>query len=276
VPAASLTASSDELFAVDFPGADGRTPMRVIDPATGEVTRTLDVDAPLDQVVAGDGVLWAVTDDSHVLRIDPHTGATTSTGDLSDARQLAVAGDAVWVSTETHLRHLDAASGALVATVPLPGTPRFNLAAGSDGAYVDVVAPERDPDGSLRLLLVAVDSATNQVSASAPSVPDHGASAIAAASDAVWTVAGAGPTAVRDPASLEVHERARAGGFAVVTTSQGVWVGRHRELAALDGRARETFSQPLVDGALDGNDMAVAGDRVWVLNEGTVLGIITQ
>jgi len=112
-----------------------------LDPATGDVTDTLDIRRPR-AVAATDGALWVSTspyDDITLLRVDPTTLETVAELTLpgTPAEQLLAVGPAgVWVVTENRrLVRIDPATNQIAADVPVTGTT-IELAVGEDAAWV--------------------------------------------------------------------------------------------------------------------------------------------
>jgi hypothetical protein len=96
-PLSGLAATSGELYASDYEGWIFR-----VDPGTRRVTHRRHVGASLTDVRAGDGVLWAISDEGSkgiLLRIDPATLRAIGKPILAVARpsHIEVRGTRVWV-----------------------------------------------------------------------------------------------------------------------------------------------------------------------------------
>jgi hypothetical protein len=112
-----------------------------LDPATGDVTDTLDIASPR-AVAATDDALWVSTsphDDITLLRVDPTTLETVAELTLpgTPAEKLLAVGPAgVWVVTENRrLVQIDPATDEIVTDVPVTGTT-IELAVGEGAAWV--------------------------------------------------------------------------------------------------------------------------------------------
>jgi streptogramin lyase len=113
-----------------------------VDPATGRALVVPEVEdgAPVVDLVAGAGAVWAVTSAAGLLRIDPGTARLTApnSGPVS---ALAVGAGGVWAvccqgrGRRGRVTRLDAVSGRVITTAGLPGRP-LAVGAGQGGVWV--------------------------------------------------------------------------------------------------------------------------------------------
>jgi streptogramin lyase len=113
-----------------------------VDPATGRALVVPEVEdgAPVVDLVAGAGAVWAVTSAAGLLRIDPGTARLTApnSGPVS---AVAVGAGGVWAvccqgrGRRGRVTRLDPASGRVITTAGLPGRP-LAVGAGPGGVWV--------------------------------------------------------------------------------------------------------------------------------------------
>ena len=113
-----------------------------VDPATGRalVVPGVEAAAPVVDLAAGAGAVWAVTSGAGLLRIDPRSARLTASlpGPVS---AVAAGAGGVWaVCCQGRIRpgrvtRLDPASGRVIAAVGLPGRP-LAVGAGPGGVWV--------------------------------------------------------------------------------------------------------------------------------------------
>jgi hypothetical protein len=269
----SITAGIGSLFVMTSTKGNDATRVRVLDPATNSVVRTITVAAELEQLVAGDGVLWGVARDGRVLRIDPTDGVVRATID-AHVNAIAVAGSTIWGTRD--VVRIDAGSDAILATVPVPGRAHGQIAVGPNGVYVEFEAAERNPNGSLKILYARIDPETNDLTTTVPAVPDEGASGLVADADAFWTVASAGgPTVAWDPRTLQIDARAATAGFGVVLAAPGAWIATGSDVTVVDSAGRVVFEQRIVGTAASDDQLAASNGSVWVLAEDVLVRLRT-
>jgi hypothetical protein len=113
-----------------------------VDPATGRalVVSEVDTGAPVVDLTAGAGAVWAVTSSAGLLRIDPRTARLTAPNP-GPVSAIATGAGGVWaVCCQGRVRRgrvtrLDPASGRVVAAVGLPGRP-LAVGAGPGAVWV--------------------------------------------------------------------------------------------------------------------------------------------
>ena len=124
-----------------MPGASASSPGASPSPSpSGPADLQVEVDGPIGLTVAGDA-LWAVSsEDDAVVRIDPATGQVTQTVEVGDTPlRLAASedGDLVWVSVfrDGQVRAIDTSTGQVVHEVALDGGPE-GVAVGLGAVWV--------------------------------------------------------------------------------------------------------------------------------------------
>ena len=113
-----------------------------VDPATGRalVVPEVDTGAPVVDLTAGAGAVWAVTSSAGLLRIDPGTARLT-TPNPGPVSAVAAGADGVWAvccqgrGPRGRVTRLDPASGRVIATVGLPTRP-LAVGAGPGAVWV--------------------------------------------------------------------------------------------------------------------------------------------
>jgi hypothetical protein len=113
-----------------------------VDPATGRalVVPEVEAGAPVVDLAAGAGAVWAVTSTNGLLRINPGTARLTrpNPGPVS---AIATGAGEVWAvcckgrGPRGRVTRLDPASGRVIATIGLPARP-LAVGAGSDAVWV--------------------------------------------------------------------------------------------------------------------------------------------
>ncbi len=119
--------------------------------AAATVTISTGASATNAQLVAAGGVLWVAVDGKPLTMVDPRTGVAVITSTVASG-PISGAGQSLWAVVGRAVAHLDPATGAIVAQVPLPGAVRA-LAADDDHVWAML------DDGEL----VRIDPRTNQV-----------------------------------------------------------------------------------------------------------------
>jgi streptogramin lyase len=207
-----------------------------VDPATGRalVVPEVDTGAPVVDLTAGAGAVWAVTSSAGLLRIDPGTARLTAPNP-GPVSAIAAGADGVWAvccqgrGPRGRVARLDPASGRVIDTIGLPTRP---LAVGAGPGAVWVRGAEGwlwrvDPAygrraGALRL----------------PTVPGGAelAGKVVVAGAVVW-VTDPGPGVVRrvDPRSGTEDRWEADGRHLAVTPGGTVWVTSDTRLLGLGG-----------------------------------------
>jgi YVTN family beta-propeller protein len=121
--AAALASGRDELWVAD--PTDGA--LIELDPRSGVVRRTVQLDLRPTALAIGAGGLWVADYDANtVAEVDPQTGATIATVQVGNGpAALAIGGGAVWVANDldSTVSRIDPASGSVVATIPVGSGP---------------------------------------------------------------------------------------------------------------------------------------------------------
>ena len=207
-----------------------------VDPASGRALVVPEVDrgAPVVDLTAGAGAVWAVTSSAGLLRIDPGTARLTAPNP-GPVSAIAAGADGVWAvccqgrGPRGRVARLDPASGRVIDTVGLPTRP---LAVGAGPGAVWVRGAEGwlwrvDPAygrraGALRL----------------PTVPGGAelAGTVVVAGAVLW-VTDPGPGVVRrvDPRSGTEDRWEADGRHLAVTPGGTVWVTSDTRLLGLGG-----------------------------------------
>jgi hypothetical protein len=113
-----------------------------VDPTTGRalVVPEVDTGAPVVDLTAGAGAVWAVTSINGLLRIDPGTARLTAPNP-GPVSAIATGAGGVWAvccrgrGPRGRVTRLDPASGQVIATIGLPARP-LAVGAGSDVVWV--------------------------------------------------------------------------------------------------------------------------------------------
>lgn len=264
-----------------------------IDPSSNEVVDSVDVGDRASSVAVGDGYVWVTSLAGRSLwRVDPETGATRSSPVDGTPMDVVVRGGlAVVVSGpfEVSVHRIDAASGALIETIPMPGAEGADtaVAEGPDGIWVmgcgfgggnvGRVSEAKSVGGGTALDRVGIFSENpNFVFGHTPDFPAY--TDIAVGDGAIWVTLDSGPAIRRvDPTGrrpIDVIELPFLP-KSVVTGAGAVWITGLVEdvVARLDPRsAQVTMTIPVGRGA-DG--VAFGLGDVWVASsiDGTVTRI---
>jgi hypothetical protein len=214
--------------------AVGGLVLRVV-PATGRalVVPEVEAGAPVVDLTAGAGAVWAVTSAAGLLRIDPGTARLTAPNP-GPVSAIAAGADGVWaVCCQGRGRHgrvtrLDPASGRVIATVGLPTRP-LAVGTGPDAVWV------RGAEGWLWRVDPAGDRQAGATRlATVPGVELAGELVVAGA--AVW-VSDPGPGVVRrvDPRRGTEESWEADGRDLAVTPGGTVWATSDTRLLGLGG-----------------------------------------
>jgi branched-chain amino acid transport system substrate-binding protein len=248
-----------------------------VDPATGHVVADVPVGATPAAVAVGAGAVWVLNaDDQTISRFDPTTKEVRTLGLGATPTDVAAGPEGVWIgnggklaraqfagTTAIALTRLDARTGAVRATVPLPrtGSSRSNvaqshiaLAAGS----VWAIAPD--------FSLVRIDPTRNAVTAV---LRDVAAVAVAADRGAVWALNDDGTVARIDARSNRVTIRVKvpATGLSALAVGGGsVWATDPYQgtLWRIDPGSRVV--QRTIDVGVGSDSVAFGLGSVWVAN----------
>jgi streptogramin lyase len=206
-----------------------------VDPATGRalVVPEAEAGAPVVDLEAGAGAVWAVTSAAGLLRIDPGTARLT-TPNPGPVSAVAAGADGVWAvccqgrGRRGRVTRLDPASGRAIATVGLPTRP-LAVGAGPDAVWV------RGAEG----WLWRVDPADDRQAGAIRLTTEPGvelAGELVVAGTGIW-VSDPGPGVVRrvDP-RRGTEDRWEADGRDLAVTPGGmVWATSDTRLLGLGG-----------------------------------------
>ncbi len=191
-----------------------RSGLGVLDPRTGELLDNIPLGTAPSTVAVGDGDVWVLdADDRTVSRIDPEERRVIRTfSTASTPTDVAAGAGAVWIgngargfgSFPVSVSRVDAESGVVEETVPLPGTggKSYFHGGGETRRFIAVTGDAVwvvNPDQTLS----RIDPRTNRVVARITAIR---ASSIAAGDGEVWGVVEAGVAKI-DPASNAVARR---------------------------------------------------------------------
>jgi hypothetical protein len=207
-----------------------------VDPATGRalVVPEVEAGAPVVDLAAGAGAVWAVASSGGLLRIDPGTARLTASlpGPVS---AIAAGAGGVWaVCCQGRIRRgratrLDPASGQVIAAVGLPGRP-LAVGAGPGGVWV------RGPEGWLWRVDPAYDRQAGAIRL--PTVPGGAelAGEVVVAGAVLW-VSDPGAGVVRRVDLRDgTEDRWEADGSDLAVTADGVvWASSDTRLLGLGG-----------------------------------------
>ena len=207
-----------------------------VDPASGRVLVVPEVEAgaPVVDLAAGAGAVWAVTSAARLLRIDPGTARLT-TPNPGPVSAVAASTRGVWVvccqgrGRRGRVTRLDPASGQVVATAGLPARP-LAVTAGPGGVWV------RGAEG----WLWRVDPASGRQADAIRLPPIPGGAELAGelvvAGQVIW-VSDPGPGVVRRvDLRRRTEDRWEADGRGLAVTSGGtVWATSDTRLLGLSG-----------------------------------------
>jgi outer membrane protein assembly factor BamB len=179
-----------------------------LDPASGRVIRTLDVDrryGELSGAVIHAGGLLALRADGRLLRFDAAGARTTTRAPaLAGAELLALAGSRAIAAHGGALLAADTRTGRLLWRQPLGF--RVSTVLESGGVLLTQGAAFRDPGDRVW----ALDPATGRMLASTI-VPSFGTTSMVTAAGALWLSTGAGEVIVVPPLLSRLFRAARAG-----------------------------------------------------------------
>ena len=207
-----------------------------VDPDTGRALVVPDVEAgaPVVDLTAGAGAVWAVTSTNGLLRIEPGTARLTAPNP-GPVSAIATGAGGVWAvccqgrGPRGRVTRLDPASGRVIATIGLPARP-LAVGAGSDVVWV------RGAEG----WLWRVDPAYGRQAGAIrlPTVPGGAelAGELVVAGAAVW-ISDPGPGVVRRvDLRRGTEDRWEADGRDLAVTSGGtVWATSDTRLLGLGG-----------------------------------------
>lgn len=229
----SPCASMDSGFGAVWTATCGKRGVARIDPTTGEVTKWVAVDVPVEgesSIGAGEGSIWAIADGEdcsgcRLARIDPTTVTIAETYPVPEGGTAVRAGlGGIWItySDEDRVLHVDPDTGAVVAEIGVGLGPRF-LDVGEGGVWV-----MNQRDGSVS----HIDPTSNRVVATTPVDADaiFGGD-IFVGEGFVWLRGSAAMVAQIDPATDRVVARigsAKASGGAHAGEGQ-LWIVDHYE-----------------------------------------------
>ncbi len=163
-----------------------------IDPTTSTVTDTIYLQGGRRSVEVGGGSVWVLieeeSNDGRLLRIDPGTLDVIPTARIRNVlfpgsgRPLAFGEGALWVTNFGAVTRIDPDSGAVSATIPVPGAGCGPLVIGFGGSMVWAATSEA--------WLAAIDPTTNTVAATGWIQEPAGGGGpvfnIVSANDALW------------------------------------------------------------------------------------------
>jgi DNA-binding beta-propeller fold protein YncE len=229
--------------------------LRRIDPATGKVVWRRVVVRPkhvFARIVVGAGAVWVADQDVRtptIVKVDPETGKVL---ERVPGHSIAFAPDgSAWVTAKQfghELRHVDPATGKVLASYTYAPRLTVGLAAGPAGVYVGT----ETANGSADDLIARIDPATGAIVASAPDV--GGTGDLYADGTQVWYSDRTGEISL-DP--LTLAKRGADGvdaGEGVALGPAGLFVGDYTGLVALGPDGGRRFELPLTGNvATDGS-----------------------
>ncbi len=224
--------------------------------------------------------VWIANLNGQVFRLDPASNQLTATLEVSfSPGVLAARPGAVWVgssrvatadSSVGTMTHLDPASHQIVATLQLDRAPNDLVNAVAFGANaVWAATPTLDEAGTATGgKLFRIDPAANVLNAIIPL--DGNPRGLAASDDAVWVALGDGQIARVDPGINQVSAVIEAGEGSfpedVVVGLGAVWVADTTAALRIDPITNEIVAR-IPTGAFPA-DLAVGAGAVWVANQG--------
>lgn len=114
-----------------------------IDPASNEVTESIDIGDRASSVTVGDGYVWVTSQSGRSLwRVDPRTSETRATPVEGTPMDVVVRNGLAVVVTgpfEVAVQRIDAGTGALIETIPIPGAEGAATAVAEGDAGIWVV-----------------------------------------------------------------------------------------------------------------------------------------
>ena len=249
----------------------------LVNPAGGEVERSLAVGTTPGAVSVGEGAVWAIDlDGQTVSRIDPEGGEVTPFGTGATPTDLAAGAGALWVLTGSAVGGTQ--SGGPIATAvarvdPSTRTVRSRVRLPrADGAVTeraeDHIAVERDavwviaPD----LSVVRIDPSTNRIVATIRGLQ---AGAIATGDAGVWVLGVDGAIARIDRASNRIDARDRVPASAVASLAVGggaAWVSAPGDGTVWRVQPGPRLVMRTVDVGTGVGDLSFGGDALWAVN----------
>lgn len=162
-----------------------------IDPATNQVTRTIDVGGDPADVITAFGAVWVIDrGEPRIVRVDPGTGALTPIPLPTPIEAAAAADGSIWASAvdDERVFRIDPVTGDVLAGVAVGYRDYKYVLAVDDQLFVGISESHS---------LVRIDPSTNQVMASVDVLSTGGLSvaSFAAADGALW-----GATCIPEPA----------------------------------------------------------------------------
>jgi streptogramin lyase len=254
-----------------------------IDPSTNEVVDSVDVGDRASSVAVGDGYVWVTSQAGRSLwRIDPRTLDARDTPvegtpmDVVERNGMAVVASG---PQEVAVHKIDAATGALLETIPIPGSEgaATAVAEGVDGIWVvgcgfgggNVGRVSETPLGGTTALdrLEIFSENPNWVFGHEPDFPAY--TDVAVGEGGVWMTLDSGPALRRaDPTGQRPVEVIWLGFFprSVTVGAGSIWItGLIDDMVArLDPNTKEvTMTVPLGRGTAG---VAVGEGSVWVVS----------
>lgn len=240
----------------------------------GEVVATIEVDWAPHQAVASDDEVW-LAGSTDVHRIDPATDEVTDSIDMHGLTEgVALTQGAVWVSLlggssipSGSLVQIDPATKAVVDTIDLgDGFEPAGVAADDETLWVNgylLTAAQ----------MIHVDVPTRRARLIGFGVTALGG--VAATSDAVWATTESGVARI-DPATDDVTATVEIEGLltGVAVTRRAVWVTNQtdRTIVRIDPATNRIVTT--IDLGVRANAVAAAGGAVWVTNLDN--GVVTR
>ena len=228
-------------------------------------------------VATGRSGLWVATADRRVGRLDLLFGKIRNPVFLPPPRtehgdayftSIAVSDDSAWVTGDLNdptLWRIDAKTGKLKATIPLPSAPK-DVAVGAGAVWLT-----SQLDDTVSRVDIATNTITNTIAAG------RGAAGLAVGAGSVWVANAIDGTVSRiDPETLEVTDTIEVGGSPedVAVSKDGAWVATH-EIANAGGEADDTVRIGVLtacEGAFGAlADASMAGSELPLLQRGAKL-----
>jgi serine/threonine protein kinase len=132
----SATVSDDDRGAAWVVYQEATSLVRRLDPATGETVAEIPV-GPVETILAENGEVWVATNDGSVVQIDPATNQVTNTIEVTRSPKLLVLGDgSLWVADarDPVVARVNPETGDVIET-RVGGTP-LSMAFGEGGLWV--------------------------------------------------------------------------------------------------------------------------------------------
>jgi DNA-binding SARP family transcriptional activator/ABC-type branched-subunit amino acid transport system substrate-binding protein len=259
----------------------GGSGVSVLDPATGDLRSAIPLGTAPANIAIGEGGVWVLdADDRTISRIEPRARAQVRTfGTASTPTSLAAGAGAIWIGNGADgsifpisISRIDADSGVVDATIPLPGSSkeRYFQGGGGEGQFIALTANAVwavNPDQTVS----RIDPRTNSIVAR---VREVRASSIAAGEGSAWIVDEQGITEI-DPVTNAVARRIEVAAESLTALAVGagaVWLADPvgGSVWRVDtGRDHLLRTIPLAVGT---RSIAFGAGSVWATNEvaGTV------